>query len=354
MTSTSRIRHASAGALLAAGIAMPAGSALANGCLASYQSYYLCLAGDSGKGTFRNAVSTPTLNSVTLMGQFGGAGANPQAAAYGVTRFALSGDTGAAAAAGGSRWNVWLAAGENELAYTFAPARSTGRSTLFLGGIEYTFASNIVAGVAVNSDRTRSTFQSNLNSPMSVNGYSVAPYVSIPFARNWLFDASVGFGEADIKVTDYSAPGEGNTKSDRMFTSLAISYTDRVGAFNLTGKVNYVDTSDKVASFTMTDRTFVPQNNLHVAQIRVGGQAVYNAGMIMPFVGVTYIRDLQSPNQASFAGQTPANDKDGWQIAAGVNIYSRGSVSGGLLLSTETARQQVKNNVFLANLSIRF
>jgi hypothetical protein len=352
-----RFAPALSGSLLAAIITAlaPAQSAYANYCLSPYQSSNLCLAGDTGKGTLRNSVSMPTLNAVTSLGQFSGAGAaNRSEFSSGVSRYALDNQMGQAAASGAPRWNAWFAVGENEQAYDYQPARSTGRSTLTLGGIDYTYSSNIVAGVAVNADRTRTTFQSNQNSPLSVNGLTVAPYVSVPFARNWLFDASIGWGEADIKFTDYVAQAEGNTKSDRMFASVAVSYATRLGAFNVNGKANYIETSDKIASFTMTDRTFIPATTLRVTQARLGVQASYNAGMFMPYLGVTYIRDLQSPNQAAFAGQTPANDKDGWQIAVGVNVFSRGALSGGLMFTSETARQQVKNDVFLANLAVRF
>lgn len=343
-------------AALAAVLLAPGSAALANGCLPGYQQYYPCLAGDTSNGTIRNSVATPTLNSVTFLNQFAGAGARPQATAAGASRVALgeTGETGAAGAAGAPRWNAWLAAGQNEIAYSFAPARSSGTAKLFLGGIEYTYASNIVAGVAVNTDRTRSIFQANLNSPMTVDGYSIAPYLSVPFARNWLFDASVGFGEARIKITDYNAPAEGNTKSDRFFTSLAVSYAARMGAFDVVAKANLVETQDKIASFTMTDRTFVRGNTVRVLQSRLGVQATYNAGMFAPFIGVTWINDMQAPKQAAFLGQTPANDRDSAQITAGINIVSRGALSGGVLVSTETARSQVKNNVFLANLSYRF
>jgi hypothetical protein len=338
-----------------AGVLGPVDFAMANGCLAAYQTTDLCAAGDSGRGTLRNSVSMPTLNAITSLGQFSGAGAGNGSATAGLApRIGLGGETGQSAAAGAPRWNAWFALGENEQAYQFQPARSTGRSSLMLGGIEYSYPSNVVAGVAVNSDRTRTTFQANLNSPISVDGISVAPYVSIPFARNWLFDASIGWGESKIKFTDYAAPAEGNTKSDRMYASVAVSYATRIGAFNVSGKANYVETSDKIASFTMTDNTFVQATTIRVAQARLGAQASYNAGIFMPYVGLTYIRDLQSPSQAAFGGQTPANDKDGWLVAVGVNVFSRGALSGGLMFTSETARQQVKNDVFLANLAVRF
>ncbi|MBL8379429.1 MAG: autotransporter outer membrane beta-barrel domain-containing protein [Burkholderiales bacterium] len=349
-------RIATACAVAATPCLLPS-AALANGCIAQYSSQYLCAVGDNSKGTARNTISTPGLNSLSLIGQVGGGAArSPFAAALG-QRYALGDNepqTGLAAATGASRWSIWGALGENHLAYSFQPARSEGRSTLTLGGVDYTFANNVVLGVAATMDRTRTVFQANINSPLSSNGYSIAPYISVPLSRNWLLDASVGLGDSKIKVTDYNAPGEGNTKSDRTYFSAGVSYAARTGSWNLTGKANYLQSEDKIASFTMTDRTFVPASNIRVSQMRLGVQAAYNAGIFVPFAGLTYIRDLQSPNQAALAGQNPANDKDSFLVALGVNVYSRGMVSGGILYTTETARSQVKNDVFMANIALRF
>ena len=48
------------------------------------------------------------------------------------------------------------------------------------------------------------------------------------------------------------------------------------------------------------------------------------------FKRLTYIRDVQSPTQPVTGGLTPANDRDAWQVAVGVNFYSRGPLSGGV------------------------
>ena len=135
---------------------------------------------------------------------------------------------------------------------------------------------------------------------------------------------------------------------------LVVAVFSLVKEFDLSAKANYVDTRDKISGFTMSLGTAIPASTVHVSQIRLGGQASYGSGTFVPYVGATYIRDLQSPSQAAFGGQTPANDKDGWQLTAGLNIFSRGAVSGGILFSTETGRQQVKNDVVLANIAVRF
>ena len=74
----------------------------------------------------------------------------------------------------------------------------------------------------------------------------------------------------------------------------------------------------------------------------------------MPFVGLTYIYDIERATQGAVGGQTAANDRDGWQVRAGLNIRSAGALYGGLVLSSEVGRSQVKNDQILVNLGVRF
>ena len=54
------------------------------------------------------------------------------------------------------------------------------------------------------------------------------------------------------------------------------------------------------------------------------------------------------------AGQNAANDRDAWQLQLGVNIFSKGPLSGGLVYANETGRSQVRNDSVMANVSYRF
>jgi hypothetical protein len=123
------------------------------------------------------------------------------------------------------------------------------------------------------------------------------------------------------------------------------------------GKLAWVTNEDKIAAFTLSPAATggpVAGSTVRVSQLRLGGQATFNAGMLMPYIGLTYVRDLQSPDATPLRGQTPANDKDGWVVVLGMNIYSKGAVSGGVMLSSETGRQQIKNDLFMANIAVRF
>ena len=54
------------------------------------------------------------------------------------------------------------------------------------------------------------------------------------------------------------------------------------------------------------------------------------------------------------AGLTPANDRDAWQLALGVQFYSRGPLSGGVQYTQDTSRAEVKNNMLMGNIAYKF
>ena len=211
-------------------------------------------------------------------------------------------------------------------------------------------------GLAYTDDRTRVDTQFN-NGTLGGKGYSIAPYIAVPFARNWVFDASVGFGRNQLSQVDNVTPGvtlTGNTTDKRFFSSIALSYAAQMGKVQWTGKGMYLFSEDKVDQFTQSNNVLVPSSTTRVAQLRFGGQLAYDAGGITPYVGVTYIYDTQAPSQPVTLGFTPANDRDAWQFAVGASFYSRGPLSGSVQYSQDTSRKEVKNNLLMANVAYRF
>ena len=351
-----------ASAMVMAGASLPQIS-WANGCQQSNSSSYPCVASDSGKGIARTTFSMPGINTANAISPGQGPSSGQPAAFAGLrtNQVTLGDETGAAAAGGGNRWNAWMSLGQNNVNNGFQPAQVGGHVDLTLVGIDYTYASNVVAGVAATWDRTRVGGQGLNGGTINGSGYNIAPYVSVPLGRNWLLDGTIGFGRNDISIVDNNpnpAPtASGSTKSDRMFTSVAVSYAQTMGKVMWSGKLAWVTNEDKIAAFTMSPAATggpVAGSTIRVSQLRLGGQAAFNAGMLMPYVGLTYVRDLQSPDATPLRGQTPANDKDGWVVALGLNIYSKGALSGGVMLSSETGRQQIKNDLFMANIAVRF
>ena len=306
------------------------------------------------EATLSGAVTSigATIGSV-VGGAFGG-GAAPAANA-GIRRTALSAETGQAAAAGGSRWNAWVALSQVNVGYSFQPLQSGGDATLVLGGIDYIIGNNLVVGLALTDERTRISTAFN-GGNISGNGNTVAPYLGWRINNAWLLDASVGFGDTKLTSTDNSIAGgiTGSNKARRTMATLGLSYNHVMGRWIFTGKGSLLDVESKFSAFTFSNGDSVSGSTTKTTQARLGAQAAYNAGNVVPFAGLVYINDLQRPNQAAVAGQTAANDRDAWQVRAGINFRSSAALYGGIVLSTDVGRSQVKNDQIMVNLGLRF
>lgn len=286
----------------------------------------------------------------------GGSGAGGDTASLGGGRFALSTrDTGKAAAGMGSRWNAWLSFSHSELGYKYQPLQSSGHVDLTLIGIDYTFANNLVTGVAVGWDQTRVGTSFN-GGNLKANGYMVAPYLSWRFTPAWSLDATLGFGHSNISQTDNSVVGglSGGYGDDRFLGALSLGYTKMLGKWILTGRGSYLTSQDRYDQFTLSNNATISAATNHTSQLRAGGQAMYNSGVILPYVGVYYFNYVQQANQAALAGTNPANDRDGFQLQAGIQFAPKGMVYGGLMLSSDVGRSQIKNDLILGNIGIRF
>ncbi len=313
--------------------------------------------GESGAG-LRSSTLTPATQApaLAISGVLSSAAGSRAPGGTARVPLFLNGETGLSAGAAPVKWNVWGSLGQNNIAYSFQPARSSGRVNLVLGGIDYTFNNNVILGVAYTDDRTRIGTEFN-NGSLSGNGYSIAPYIAVPFGRNWVFDASVGWGRNKLSQLDNSAAVAvtGNAVDARFFSSLAVSYAAQIGKLQWTGKGMYLFSEDKVGQFTLSNNTLVAASTTRVTQLRLGGQLTYDmGGGVAPYAGLTYIRDLQSPVQPVTAGLTPANDRDAWQLALGAVFYSKGPLSGGVQYSQDFSRKEVKNNLLMANIAYKF
>ena len=345
--------------LLASGYTVVAQAASGNVCNSATNSANDKSCSFSSSGLQQTFSSGSSLYGSLFGSGFGGGGNGGNFGAtssLGSTRFALnSGDTGKAAAGMGSNWNAWLSLSQSNVAYKFQPLQSSGRVNVTLVGIDYTFSNNATVGVAAAWDQSRigTTFNGgNLNS----NGNMVAPYLSWRFSQAWSLDASLGLGRSNISQVDNSAPGGiyGNYSDKRFLASVALAYSKMVGKWMLTGRGAYLTSEDKYSQFSLSSGTSVDAATSRSSQLRVGGQAMYNGGSLLPYAGVYYFNDVQRATQGAVGGANPANDRDGFQLQLGIQFAPKGQVYGGLLLATDVGRSQVKNDLFLGNIGIRF
>jgi hypothetical protein len=330
----------------------------ADGCSSQSQSDKACFFGNSStKGLVSGGTAFGTFFANGFGGSGGpGGGGNQGATGPNASRFALSTrDTGKAAAGSGGNWNIWMSLSQNDVAYKFQPLQSSGHVNVALFGADYTFANNLSLGLVAGWDKSRvgTTYNGgNLNS----DGNIVAPYLSWRFAPAWSFDASVGWGRSKVTQVDNSIPGGiyGNYNDKRFIGSASLAYTRMMGKWIFTGRGAYVSAEDKFDQFTLSTGTTIAASTNRTAQLRVGGQAMYNGGVFLPYAGVYYFNDVQRNNQAAVGGSTPANDRDGFQLQLGVQFAPRSPVYGGIMISSDVGRSQVKNDMILGNIGVRF
>ncbi len=200
--------------------------------------------------------------------------------------------------------------------WLFLPAAAGGKVNVALGGIDYAVGDNLTVGVAVSDERTWVELNFN-GGKIIANGNTVAPYLGWRITPNWLMDATIGFGSASLSSSDNSVAGgiTGNNKDKRTLASAGLAYNHVMGQWLITAKGGLSTSEDKFSSFTLSNNTFVPGLTSRTTQARLGGQAAYNMGNLVPFFGVAYVNDIQRPNQAPVDGQNAANDRDGWQLS---------------------------------------
>ncbi|MBK9018860.1 MAG: autotransporter outer membrane beta-barrel domain-containing protein [Sulfuritalea sp.] len=310
----------------------------------------------AGLLTTTGAATASTIGSTVgaIAGAAAGAGGGAvvvSALPAGVTRLALPGQggTGAAAAPGGKAWNAWFAVSRNTVSYDYAPLQSSGNVRVGLIGVDYTFNNNIVAGLAIAGDKT----DINLNfigGKLTGKGTTYSPYVGIPLNKNWSADVSVGWGKTtvDTEITGITS----RMTDNRRTASLGMSYRRMAGNDNkwmLTGRGSYLAVRDKLGAYTMSNGTFVPDSSVSLSQLRFGGQAAYNLGVLVPYAGLNYIYDVSAPSQAG-----AANDRDAFQAVLGLKFSVPSGFYGGLQYSSELNRSQIKNNQIMLNMGARF
>ncbi len=267
-----------------------------------------------------------------------------------VKRYALTGDTGVAGAPATSLWNVWTAYSHSNIGYSFSQLQSSGNVNVFLAGVDYTLPYNVIVGVAVATDNT----SVNLNfsgGTMSGNGTTVSPYFGVAINKNLSMDGTIGYGRTNVSTNALGVAG--STSSDRSVGTLGLTYVEKINDWTLSARGAYLNVSDQLGAYTLSNGTLVTSGSVRVSQLRLTGQAAYTFGAISPFASVTLIDDLNAPNQAPVNGIAAANARTAWTPAIGVRFKADNSVYGAIQYSSEQ-RTEVKNNQIMLNLGIRF
>lgn len=248
-------------------------------------------------------------------------------------------EKGMAAGDAPSKLNAWVNVSDTSIGSSATASLFNGNVNNAIGGVDYRFSNNFVAGVSTGYDRVALDFKfaGLTNSGLVSKGWMVAPYASYQINEMFSVDGTYGYAAGDV---DTRTNGVYSKQTyDRNFFALNLNANYWISDWQLTGKANYISAEEKVATTNKME------------QLRLGGQVGYWIGGVMPYVGLTYVRDLK----VSTGGIQPASlDKEAWVASIGANLFTKGALSGGISYIEEFGRTDSKNYTFMANIGYRF
>lgn len=85
---------------------------------------------------------------------------------------------------------------------------------------------------------------------------------------------------------------------------------------------------------------------------RIAGRVSYYTGNMMPYVGLTYVHDVE--RERIIAAPLPSDDRDEFIANAGVSFFGEGAISGGIDFSYNFSRDDTDGLGVGANVSFKF
>ena len=190
----------------------------------------------------------------------------------------------AASADSDSPWTLWATPVISSVSNRIAPATSKGSVNIVLLGLEHNQDDELIRGVILALDRADLDTPYN-SGTVTGNGYTIAPYLAMPFADSWLLDASVGVGKMKLKtnVSNVTASPE----DDRKLASIGVSNSFMTKTkWLVSSKAGYSFSSDEVGSYTDSAASTTAASKTTLNQVKIGVQATYTAAKAKPFIAV--------------------------------------------------------------------
>ncbi len=268
---------------------------------------------------------------------------------------------GISAGNAGKKWNVWGNLDNNDTRQFYRigttafvnKADSTVRN--FVGGVDYSLGSNMVAGVSATYDDGNTGAFNTAPGGFPINdintrGYSVAPYFGMQISKALSFDVSAGMGKAKF-TTNTQTEGV----SDRWFGSANLNYERWLGNFQFSGKASYLRaTEDSDALKVAGAPKLGTAAKYTLGQARATAQAGYWISGFMPYVALGYVSDIERKTTLFGALDDPIG-KNAWFWTVGANFISLSNgLTAGLFYRQEQGRTNQDVKVFSGNIAWRF
>lgn len=265
---------------------------------------------------------------------------------------------GMSAGGGEGKIGVWLNGSWSDVEDDLSSTAYNGDVYSIVGGADYRFSDRFLAGLALGWESADIDTLFNVGN-LESEGFSVAPYAGYVINRYFTADATIGYasGDTDLRRT---SPISGSTITgemdwDRFFAAGNLNGYYQINRFSLSGTVGILWADQSNDSFTESDTTFNPDQDIELGQLRIGGTIGYNLGKVEPYVTGRYEYDFERTDVVVAAGQAqPSNDDSGFEVGGGVRFALSERVSGAVQGTTHLARDNFESTTVSGHIRIRF
>lgn len=257
----------------------------------------------------------------------------------------------------GQNVNVWLSYSRNE-SENDAPGIAYDADTNSVSaGLDFILGGPFTVGFFVSQSWTDTTSAFNGGGSDS-DATTFGPYLSVTIT-DWLaLDASYARTSSTTDNRRVTAGGvtvtgtqEGTTDYYSVGAGLSHWFNGGIG---VSGRLGYNASHTKNDSYTDSTATVIGASKSNLAQVQLGGRVMYYTQNFMPYLGATYINDVNRDKVRTAANPQPANDEDDVLLQAGISLFGDTAFSGNLDLSYNAAREQSDAWGIGGNVSYRF
>ena len=253
-------------------------------------------------------------------------------------------------------FGVWGTLGYSNIEDDFTSTAFDGDVLTGLVGADLFVNENLLIGGTVGMEKTDIDTRYNAGTSES-DGLTMALYTAYIVDDMWSVEGLFGYANTNTDMTR-SATGievRGETDSQRLYGSFAANanfYPDDY--WTLSGSARYTFATEHVDEFTETDGTFVPQDDVSVGIIQLGGRASWTDGKFEPFGSLSLEYENVQKKIVVPTGNQPANDRTSAVIGGGLNYYADENLSGGFEVTHTVGKKDFKNTSFSLNIRYDF
>ncbi len=247
-------------------------------------------------------------------------------------------------------WTLWNVLDYSRVKDVRTAFRKRGHSTGATLGLERELGRMVVAGTSISYAQTRQTTLFN-GGRSRIHGLTVTPYVSFT-PTEWLNLTVAGgyvYNRERLRWLSAGAMAKGKRHSHG-YTLAAMVETSRwFDTLLLTARTGLSASRDSWKSFVDSMGVQQPAMRERVVQWTAQAEAALWLDPVMPYLGVSYTRDLEKPAQET--------DRDDVTVSGGLSWYGRDAyrnVSADLSGTVILGRKSQRNFSFSLGLRISF